>query len=70
VVFDAPVLQYYASHEGRGKARVVGPLFHKEGYGIVFKNESRWRKPVNNALLTLRENGTYDKLYDKWFSSE
>ena len=68
VVFDTPVLLYYAAHEGKGKASVVGPIFRKESYGIVFPQNSRYRKPVDNALLTLKENGTYQRLYDKWFS--
>ena len=67
VVYDAPVLLYYASHEGKGKVQVVGPIFRKENYGIVFPNKSPLRKRVNEALLKLRENGTYDQLYKKWF---
>ncbi len=27
------------------------------------------RKQVNIALLALREDGTYQKLYDKWFTT-
>jgi polar amino acid transport system substrate-binding protein len=67
VVYDAPVLLYYASHEGKGKARVVGPVFRKEAYGILFPQGSPYRKPVNEALLRLRENGTYDRLTTKYF---
>jgi polar amino acid transport system substrate-binding protein len=70
IVFDAPVLQYYASHEGTGKVQVVGPVFRKEAYGIQFPKDSRWRKVVNEALLRLRENGTYDRLLVKWFGGE
>ncbi len=69
VVFDAPVLLYYSAHEGQGKVEVVGPVFHKESYGIAFPPGSPYRKRVNNALLTLKENGAYDELYNKWFSS-
>ncbi len=29
---------------------------------------SIWRKPVNEALLRLRENWTYDAIYSKWFA--
>src|SRR5207302_5778342 len=29
VVFDAPVLAYYAAHGGKGKVRLVGPVFRK-----------------------------------------
>jgi len=70
VVYDAPVLLYYAAHEGRGKVQVVGTLFHRENYGILFAPGSPLRKPINEALLKLRENGVYDALYKKWFTSE
>jgi polar amino acid transport system substrate-binding protein len=67
VVYDAPVLLYYASHEGNGKVQPAGAIFHKENYGIVFPSDSRYRKPVNEALLKIKEAGTYDRLYQKWF---
>ncbi len=67
VVFDAPVLLYHAGHGGLGKVQVVGPIFRKENYGIVFPLGSELRTPVNGALLKLRENGTFDALYARWF---
>jgi len=70
VVYDAPVLLYYASHGGKGKVQVIGSIFRKESYGILFPSDSTKRKPVNETLLTLKENGTYDRLYVKWFGGE
>lgn len=70
VVFDAPVLMFHAATSGRGKVRVVGPIFKRENYGILFPRGSGLRKKVNEALLTMREDGTYDTLYDKWFTLE
>lgn len=67
VVFDAPVLLYHAKHQGGGKVEVVGPIFKKENYGIVFPPGSPWRQPVNAALLKLREEGAYDELMRRWF---
>ena len=67
VVYDAPVLLYYAAREGKGKVQAVGSIFRKESYGIVFPDNSPYRKRVNEALLTLKENGTYQELYKKWF---
>ncbi len=67
VVYDAPVLLFYAAHDGKGKLQTVGAIFRKENYGIVFPSNSRNRKPVNEALLKLKENGTYDQLFKKWF---
>jgi polar amino acid transport system substrate-binding protein len=70
VVFDTPVLLYYAAHEGKGRVQVVGDVFHKEDYGIVFPSNAPLRKQVNEALLVLREDGTYEKIYDKWFGKK
>ena len=67
VVYDAPVLLYYASHDGNGKVQPVGSIFRKEYYGLVFPPDSRYRKPVDEALLKIKEDGIYDRLYMKWF---
>ena len=40
VVYDAPVLLYYAAHEGKGKVQTAGAIFRKENYGIVFPSNS------------------------------
>jgi ABC-type amino acid transport substrate-binding protein len=68
IVFDAPVLLNYAAFAGQGRVKIVGPLFREEDYGIIFARNSPLRDQVNNALSTLREEGTYQKLYDKWFT--
>jgi polar amino acid transport system substrate-binding protein len=70
VVFDAPVLLYYAAKEGKGRVQLVGTPFRKEDYGFVFPRNSALREQVNVALLALREDGTYQRLYDKWFTSK
>jgi polar amino acid transport system substrate-binding protein len=70
VVFDAPVLLYYAANRGKGRVQMVGGPFRKEDYGIVFPRNAALRKRVNVALLGMREDGTYQKLYDKWFTSK
>ena len=70
VVFDAPVLQHHSSHAGNGSTEVVGPIFREEDYGIAFPQGSAWRKRVDGALLSLREDGTYHRLHDKWFGAK
>jgi len=70
VVYDAPVMMYYASHEGRGTVQPAGSIFRRENYGILFPSDSKLRKRVNEALLQIKENGVYDQLYRKWFGSE
>jgi len=70
VVLDSPILMYYAAHEGKGKVEVVGPVFQQENYGILMPFNSKYRKPIDISLLKLQKNGTYKKLYDKWFSTK
>jgi len=70
VVFGAPVLLYYASHQGAGLVRVVGRQFDTLPIAMSFPADSRLRKRVDTALSALRENGSYQQLYDKWFGSE
>ena len=67
VVFDAPILEYYALNDGFGKVELVGELFEKQDYGFVLPNGSPLREKINRAILTIRENGFYDALYKKWF---
>lgn len=69
VVGDQPVLANYASNAGKGKAKVVGPLYHGEQYGIAFAKGSPLVEPMNKALQTLRDNGTYAQIYQKWFGT-
>ena len=69
IVFDAPILSYYATHEGRRIATMTGGVFLRENYGIAFPTGSPLVEDVNQALLALREDGTYDQIYRDWFGS-
>jgi polar amino acid transport system substrate-binding protein len=70
VVFDSPVLMYYAVNEGQGQVQLVNGLLREESYGIALAPKSPYRKPINEALLQLREEGFYQNLYDKWFKTK
>lgn len=65
--YDAPNVSYFAQTRGEGRTKVVGPLYEGQQYGIVFHKGSQWVEPVNEALAEMREDGTYDEIYEKWF---
>jgi polar amino acid transport system substrate-binding protein len=69
VVYDAPVLLYYAANGGKGRVQIAGSIFNEDTYGIALPTGSPHRKPINEKLLKLREDGTYEELYTKWFGS-
>ena len=68
VVFYAPTLQYWAAKQGNGVVRVVGPLFRQEKYAIAVAEGSALCKRINEALLQIYEDGTYEEIYARWFS--
>ena len=67
VVYDSPVLLYYAHGEGRGKVQVTGDVFEPEQYGIVVATGSSLREQINRTLLSIYEDGRYDAIYAHWF---
>jgi polar amino acid transport system substrate-binding protein len=70
VVYDAPVLSYYASQVAPGTVELVGAVLQPEDYGIAFRNESTLREDTDGALLKMREDGTYAQIKQKWFGTE
>ncbi len=67
LIAPAPLLLYHASHQGKGKGKIVEAPFREQFYSIVMPKNSPYRKPINQAILTLKENGTYGKIYWRWF---
>lgn len=67
VVYDVPIILYYNTHEGASTTMITGSKFAEQYYGIAFPEGSDIREPVNRALLKLRGNGVYEKIYKKWF---
>ena len=70
VVYDAPVLLYYLATSEQRNLKIAGPLFNEETYGIALPFNSIYEDDINRALLILKENGTYERIYNKWFARE
>ncbi|MFZ7126893.1 MAG: glutamine ABC transporter substrate-binding protein GlnH [Desulfobacterales bacterium] len=70
VIFDSPVIAEFMRTAGAGKVKVVGPLYMGQSYGIAFPKGSELVGKVNEALKKLREDGTYNTLYRKWFNTD
>ncbi len=70
VMMNAPVLRYYAAHEGKGQVKLVGPEINVAPLAILVQLDSPLRKKIDVALLRLREDGTYQRLYEKWFGDD
>ncbi|QKJ86518.1 glutamine ABC transporter substrate-binding protein GlnH [Paramixta manurensis] len=71
VLHDTPNILYFIHTAGKGQFKAVGNSLEAQQYGIAFpKGSDDLREKVNGALKTLRDNGTYNRIYKKWFGSE
>ena len=68
VVLSAAILQYMVAKSADRKLQVVGPIFRPYKIGMAVKNGSPLRKRINEVLLTIYADGTYEDIYAKWFS--
>lgn len=68
---DASPLSYYANNYKSKKLRVLtDPSLPKEHYALaVAKNKPELLKKLNTGLEQIKADGTYDKIYQKWFQS-
>jgi polar amino acid transport system substrate-binding protein len=68
VVLNSAALQYLAAKRGKGVFQVVGPIFRPYKIGFVVREGSPLRKQINEALLAMYADGTYEDIYAKWFT--
>ena len=71
VSIDSAVAMYYLKQGGDKNLKLVGDLIKDRNVAMaVSKEKPELREKVNNALKELKADGTYAKLYKKWFGTE
>ncbi|TGZ62007.1 hypothetical protein CRM22_007669 [Opisthorchis felineus] len=65
-IYDANVLDYWASKDEGCKLRIVGNLYAMTGYGIGFAKGSRWLEKVNSRILDYQKNGKLQRWKKFW----
>ena len=65
--YGAPVLQHYATTDGAGRVQLVGRPVQPEQYAIALPFDSPYRRAIDQTLLQLMADGSYDALYQRWF---
>lgn len=66
-VYDVPNAAYFVKTKGKGKVKLVGPLYKAQPYGLAFAAGSEWVDDASKALKSMIEDGTYAKIYKKYF---
>ncbi|MDT8273504.1 MAG: transporter substrate-binding domain-containing protein [Desulfomonilia bacterium] len=67
---DSTILIGFSAKEP-GKYELVGDFFSDEPYGIGLpEDDSKWRDSVNFAIQDMWADGTYMKIYNKWYGAD
>jgi len=67
ITTDSTILLGYAA-KVPGQFELVGDFISDEPYGIGLpQDDSAWRDAINFTLQDIWKDGTYQKIYDKWF---
>ncbi len=70
VILDNAVAMYYLKQGADKDLKLVGKATDPEGTVMAFRqDDTKLRDEVNKALKELKEDGTYKKIYEKWFGT-
>ncbi|KJS11723.1 MAG: glutamine ABC transporter substrate-bindnig protein [Hoeflea sp. BRH_c9] len=67
---DTPNVLYYIANAGNGEVKAVGQQMMAHQYGIGFPKGSELTAKVNVALASMKADGRYDAIYEKWFGTK
>ncbi|MDD2494726.1 MAG: amino acid ABC transporter substrate-binding protein [Tissierellia bacterium] len=69
LVVDEVLARYYMKQKGEENYKVLEDDFGDEEYGIgVRKDDTELLENIDKAFDEMRNDGTYDEIYAKWFS--
>lgn len=69
VINDAPVTLYAIKQNNLQGLKIVSQLLTEEFYGIPTPKGSPHLEDINRGLTIILENGTYERIYRKWFNA-
>ncbi|WP_277674365.1 transporter substrate-binding domain-containing protein [Piscibacillus halophilus] len=69
VLYDLPNVQYYIKENAADSLKTVGDVMEGQPYGIALPKDDNPEllESINEGLANIKENGTYDEIYEKWF---
>lgn len=69
IVVDEVLARYYMSQNGEEKYEVLEENLGPEEFGVgLRKSDTKLLKEINKALADIKNDGTFKKIYDRWFS--
>ena len=70
-LIDLPVAQYYAANHADQHLQVIAYPNTKEYFGLAMNKKNKdLIESVNKALTEMKQDGTLNKMYQKWFKTD
>ena len=70
IVGDAVLVKYIIKQKGSDNYRILEDNFGEEQMGIgMRKEDSQLKEVIDNTLNDMKNDGTYDQIFNKWFSN-
>ncbi len=70
VIFDKEHADHFAATDGQGDVKIISQNLTKESYAFALQKQSKYTGRINAALEKLGKNGTYERVYSKWFKEK
>lgn len=68
IVGDETLVKYYMSKKGEDKYKILKDNFGTEDYVVAFRKEdTELRDKVNNTINEIKQDKSFDEIYNKWF---
>ncbi|MBC7197267.1 MAG: transporter substrate-binding domain-containing protein [Deferribacterales bacterium] len=69
IIVDEVLARYYMNNKGEGLYRVLEENLGIEEYGVgVRKEDEDLLNKLNVTLNEMKDDGTYDEIYERWFA--
>lgn len=69
-LYDTPNVLYYLQTHPDSTLHIVGDEVQKVPCGFAFPKDSKYIEQVNQALKELKDDGTIDRIQEKWLSTK
>ena len=71
VFVDRVVTEFFLSRKKEKDITLIPHLYtHKQNGFALQKGNTEMLKTINTGLKMIRENGEYDRIYEKWFGKK
>jgi polar amino acid transport system substrate-binding protein len=67
IVADEPILKYYSKNNNLKIFNIIWKTFNPENFWFLYPNNSNLKEKIDITILELKEDWSYNKIYNKYF---